>query len=219
MCYIDDLVQDCSNSIANALELLQSCTKLSITFSSTNGTDCVANMEALICDIRGWYTKNMLKLNDDKTEVLIIGSKYCQIPQIPDLHIGSSVITPASHVTNLEVIMDSNFTMQLHINDILKAIFFKMREMSYYRRFLTPSCAKTLIHADITSKLYYCNGLLYGLPSQQLNRLQSILNTAARLVTMTRNFDHITPNLRDLHRFIGCVSLSTVLRVILNAFL
>ena len=25
--YIDDLVQDCSNSSANALELLQSCTK------------------------------------------------------------------------------------------------------------------------------------------------------------------------------------------------
>ena len=30
MAYIDGLVQDCSNSIANALELLQSCTKLSI---------------------------------------------------------------------------------------------------------------------------------------------------------------------------------------------
>ena len=28
--YIDGLVQDCSNSIANALELLQSCTKPSI---------------------------------------------------------------------------------------------------------------------------------------------------------------------------------------------
>ena len=48
--------------------------QLYTTFSSTNGTDCVANMEALICDIRGWYAKNMLKLNDDKTEMLIIGS-------------------------------------------------------------------------------------------------------------------------------------------------
>ena len=37
VCYwyhIDGLVQDCSNSIANALELLQSCTKPSILFSS-----------------------------------------------------------------------------------------------------------------------------------------------------------------------------------------
>ena len=55
--------------------------QLYTTFSCTNDADCVANMEALICDIRGWYAKNMLKLNDDKTEMLIIGSKYRQIPK------------------------------------------------------------------------------------------------------------------------------------------
>ena len=132
--------------------------------------------------------------------MLIIGSNYRQIPQIPDLHVGSSVITPASHVKNLRVIMDSNFTMEPHINNTMRAaFFFKIREISYNRRFLAPSCAKTLIHDYIASKLDYCNGLLYGLPSQQLNRLQSISNTAARLVTMTRKFDHITPILRDLH--------------------
>ena len=76
-------------------------------------------MEAPICDIRGRYVKNMLKLNDDKTEMLIIRSKYRQIPQIHDLHVGSSVITPASHVKNLGVIMDSNFTMEPHINNII----------------------------------------------------------------------------------------------------
>ena len=130
--------------------------------------------------------------------MLIIGSKYRQIPQIPDLHVCSSVITPASRVKNLGVIMDDNSTMETHINNIMRAAFFKIHEISYYWRFLTPICAKTLIHADITSKLDYCNGLLYGLPSQQLNRLQSILNTAARLVTMTRKYDHITPILRDL---------------------
>ena len=173
--------------------------QLYTTFSSTNGTDCVANMEAIICDIRDWYAKNMLNLNDDKTEMLIIGSKYRQIPQIPDLHVSSSVITPASHVKHLGAIMVSNFTMEPHINNTMRATFFKIREISYNRRFLTPSCAKTLIHAYITSKFDYCNGLLYALPSQQLNRLQSILNTDARLVTMTRKFDHITPILRDLH--------------------
>ena len=129
--------------------------------------------------------KNMPKLNDDKTEMLIIGSKHRPIPKIP-----------ASHVKNLGVIMDFNFTMEPHINNIMRAVFFKIREISYCRRFLTPSCAKTLIYAYITSKLDYCNDLLYWLPSQQLNRLQSILsisNIAARLVTMTRIFHHITP--------------------------
>ena len=35
MDYIDGLVQDCSNSIANALELLQSCTKPSISMTQS----------------------------------------------------------------------------------------------------------------------------------------------------------------------------------------
>ena len=120
--------------------------------SSTNGTDCVANMEALICDIRCWYVKNMLKLNYDKTEMLFIGSKYHQIPQISDLHIGSGV-SSASHVKNLGVIVGSNFTMEPHIKNIMRAAFFKIREISYYRRFSTPSCAKTLMHVYISSTI------------------------------------------------------------------
>ena len=55
--------------------------QLYTTFSCTNCADCVANMEALICDIRGWYAKNMLKLNDDKTEMLIIGSNIVKSPK------------------------------------------------------------------------------------------------------------------------------------------
>ena len=170
-------------------------------FSSvdSNGTDCVTNMVALICDIRGWYADNKLKLNDDKTEMIIIWSNYRPIPKLPGLHVGSSIITPAPHVKNLGVIIDSKFTMEQHINSVMRAAFFKIREISYYRRLLTPPCAKTLIHAYITSRLDYCNGLLYGFPAQQLNRVQSILNTAARLVTMTRKFVHITPILRELH--------------------
>ena len=93
--------------------------QLYTTFSSTNGTDCASNMDSLICNIRGWYAGNIFKLNADKTEMLVIGSKYRQIPQMSDLHVGSSVTTFAPHVNNLGVIMDSNFTMEPHINNMM----------------------------------------------------------------------------------------------------
>ena len=64
---------------------------------------------------------------------------------------------------------------------------------------MTPSAAKTLIHAYITSRLDYCNGLLYRLPTNLVAKLQSILNTAARLVTITRKYEHITPVMINLH--------------------
>ena len=58
---------------------------------------------------------------------------------------------------------------------------------------------KQVIHAFITSKLDYCNSLFYGLPSSLLGRLQGIQNVAARILTGSKKFDHITPVLRSLH--------------------
>ena len=45
----------------------------------------------------------------------MIGLKYHTIPELPDLNLGSMVITPGDHVSNLGVIMDTKFTMQPHI--------------------------------------------------------------------------------------------------------
>ena len=56
-----------------------------------------------------------------------------------------------------------------------------------------------MVHAFITSQLDYCNSLLYGVSKTQLDRLQSLQNAAARLVSRTRKFDHIPPVLIDLH--------------------
>ena len=56
-----------------------------------------------------------------------------------------------------------------------------------------------LVHAFISSKLDYCNALLYGLPDSDINRLQSIQNAAARLVSGTKKYEHIVPVLISLH--------------------
>ena len=131
--------------------------------------------------------------------MLVIGSKYRTIAKLPDLNVGSTVNTPGEHVRNFGVIMDTKFTMEPHITKIMQIAFLKIRQISYYRKFLTPSAAKTLIHAYITSRLDYCNGLLYGLPTNLVAKLQSILKTAARLVTKTRKYEHITPVMINLH--------------------
>ena len=39
-----------------------------------------------------------------------------------------------------------------------------------------------LIHALITSRLDFCNNILYNLPNKQIERLQRIQNQAARML-------------------------------------
>ena len=53
----------------------------------------------------------------------------------------------------------------------------------------------------ILSKVDYCNVVLAGLPKRDLDRLQSVINAAARLTTGARRYDHITLLLKDLHWF------------------
>jgi len=62
-----------------------------------------------------------------------------------------------------------------------------------------PVATKTLVHAFISSRIDYCNQLLVGLSARLLDKLQSLQNTAARLVTGTKKFDHIMPVLLELH--------------------
>ena len=51
----------------------------------------------------------------------------------------------------------------------------------------------------MTTNLDYCNAILYGLPKVLLSRLQIVQNRAARIVTFTKKYEHITPSLMALH--------------------
>ena len=168
-------------------------------FDIHNYATTVSNMEHLVADIRTWYSANMLKCNDPKTDMMVLSSKHSPITDFIPVKVGDHHILPALKLRNLGVVMDQHLTMSPHIQVTVRNAFLKIREISYYRKFLTASATKTLIHAYVTSRLDYCNGLLYGLPKDSVNRLQSALNTAARLVTLGRKYDSITPVLKELH--------------------
>ena len=86
-------------------------------------------------------------------------------------------------------------TYQLYVDHV----FFQLRQLWAVRRSLTIEAAHTLVHAFVNSRLDYCNSLLFNIGKGLLERLQGIQNAAARLVTGSRKYDHITPVLRSLH--------------------
>ena len=71
--------------------------------------------------------------------------------------------------------------MSSHVGKVCSKPFRGLYNIRQIRKFLSEDSTKTLIHAFVTSHLNYCNSLLYGTPKYQLDRLQRVLNAAARL--------------------------------------
>ena len=149
-------------------------------------------------DIRTWMIRSK-KVNDDKTEFLVITSSYMKALAGMELSIGQSSIKPSTSCRNLGAMFDNNQKMDIHISSVCRAAYFHVRNIGAIQSHLIDSVTASLVHSLITSRLDYCNLLLYGLPDNKLSRLQRIQNIAARIVTRSPKQDHITPVLEQLH--------------------
>ena len=144
--------------------------------------------------------KNKLKLNDDKTEFMLISSPHNKKKfDSLSIHIGSEIVATTNSARNLGVVMDSLLNMEDHVTAVCQSCYFHLRNVGSIRRFLDPVTAAQIMHAFITSRLDYCNALLKGLPNYLLYRLQKVQNTAVRIITLCDKQDHITPHLKRLH--------------------
>ena len=143
-----------------------------------------------------------MKLNDNKSEFILIGSPH-NVTQcktiISSIKLGTSDIKFSNNVKNLGVIFDENLSFTQHIKQCRKSSFFILKNLGKVRNHFDQKSFETLIHAFISSKLDYCNSLFINLPNCAINDLQAIQNYAARLVCKQGRFCHITPLLEYLH--------------------
>ena len=161
---------------------------------SSSQDSAVANMGACIQDIRVWMHANKLKLNDSKSEFMILGSR-AQVDKVSldSVLVGNNVVLATDKVRNLGVILDPQLKMHHHVNSVCKSAYFHLRNIRHIRHCLTPEATNTLVHSLVASRLDYGNALLYGISKSLVKKLQMVQNSAARLVCGVKKFDHITP--------------------------
>ena len=175
-------------------------TQLYITFDLSDPTIALDKINLCISDLRTWMIKHKLKINDSKTEFMVLTSSFLK-QQFNDLQIkvGNIQIKPSTTARNLGVTFDSNLNLESHINSVCRSAYFHLRNIRSVKKMLTYDAFSQLIHALVTVRIDYCNSLLYGLPEQSLNRLQRIVNTAARILCRIPKFGHISETLMGLH--------------------
>ena len=168
-----------------------------------SGNACNSAVKALedcIEDIRKWMFTFKLKINDSKTEFMIIGTRQqLSKVQIDSIRVGDDDIVPVTSVRNLGVIFDKNSSMNDHVSKLCKIGYYQLYSIRQIRSYLTEENTRLLVQAFIFSHLDYCNSLLFGITKYQLDKLQRLQNSAARLIMDTPRFTSISPVLHELH--------------------
>ena len=155
------------------------------------------SLSKCIHQINEWMSQNFLQLNPDKTEVIVFGPKN-ERSKIR-AHLNSLSLTSTDKARNLGVTIDSDLNFNNHLKLITKSAYYHLKNIARINGFLSKGDLEKLVHAFISSRLDYCNGVFTGLSKKSIRQLQLIQNAAARVLTNTRKMDHITPVLRSLH--------------------
>ena len=118
--------------------------------------DAIRNLEKCIEDVRTWMLTHRLKINDSKTEFILLGTKQqLEKINISEISVGRASVKAVSKVKNLGVIFDSNMTMQQNVNQICKKGYYELTKIRQIRKYLDERAAESVIHAFVTSHMDY----------------------------------------------------------------
>jgi len=174
--------------------------QLYLVFELPQLLSATGQMEGTISSVYAWMNSNMLKLNTNKTELLVIATKQ-DLDALTNvkLQVGNDDIIPSSKARNIGMVMDSTLSMIPHIANTASAANFHLRNIGRIRKYLTTEATEQLVHALVTARLDYGNALLANTPKCHLNKLQLVLNTAARIIVRAPRSSHVSHIQKSLH--------------------
>ena len=144
---------------------------------------CLNTITDTLENIHLWMNRMRLKMNDSKTEYLMVGSRFqLQKSTTNTLQINGESIAKSDCIRLLGVLVDRNLSMESHVKKQISKAMHGFLKIKSIRHCLDQSACEILVYGLIISHLDYCNGLLYGVSDYLLHKMQVIQNMAARLV-------------------------------------
>ena len=164
-------------------------------------SELLHTMQSCVGDVNAWATANMPKLNDNKTELMLVTSKRTMhLHNLPtSTTIGNAQVPFKQSVKNLGFTLDCHLTMNAHVSNIARTCYFELRRLASICRFLTSTATATFVSAFVLSRIAYCNSPLFGSTHDVTSHLQRIQNYTARVILRLPMSSSITIHLKSLH--------------------
>ena len=174
-------------------------TQLYLPFTPGTELEAARRVSACCNTIKEWMTANMLKLNEEKTEMMVLQPRHTTTPTACSITISNANVTPKPTARNLGFTLDDKLNCEVHINKTCHSAFYHLRNIKRIRHYLTREVTEQLVHAFITSRIDFCNALLAGAQQQHVKKLQRVQNAAARVILEIPVRESVTMALQDLH--------------------
>ena len=184
------------------IHLFADDTQLYMYFKTETAEPKITILEKCLLEIKEWMMLNFLKLNEDKTQLLIISGKKNVDSENFAIDFCGNRIEPLDEAVNLGVYFDTSMSMEKYVKHICSRGYSTLRNLWNIAGKLSKDLRIQLVHSFILSRLDYCNISLYGINKKQMKKLQKLLNSAIRFVfnlTGKKYRDHITPYMKKLH--------------------
>ncbi len=108
----------------------------------------------------------LFPLNKEKTEVTAFGNKD-EVLKV-NVYLDSRSQTTKNQVQNCGVILETDLSFSSHVKAVTKSAYYHLKNIAKIRSFICSQDLEKLVHAFITSRMDYCNGLLTGLPKKTI---------------------------------------------------
>ncbi|KAF7248106.1 Zinc finger and SCAN domain-containing protein 29 [Varanus komodoensis] len=120
-------------------------TQLYLSFS-TNPGEAVAVLNRCLADVMGWMRANKLKLNPDKTEVLLVGGLGFGVGHL-DLVLNGVALPLKDRVRSLGVLFDPELSLEAQVTAVARSAFLQLQLIHQLCPYLENDCLATVTYA------------------------------------------------------------------------
>jgi hypothetical protein len=159
-------------------------TQLYCGFKTSDYPNGVAALEECSASIEGWFLRNGMLLNADKSDAIVLSTtqQAGKLPANSTIQIAGCDIKLSDAVRNLGIVIDNRLSFDEHVSNVCRSCYYHMKALRHIKHSLTIETSTTIARSIVISRLDYCNSILYGTTKQNLRKLQNIQNSLVRIV-------------------------------------
>ena len=149
---------------------------------SPDNNNIKQNIENDIGKIKTWMEENQLKMNDAKTEFIVLGiTDNLRKNTLDNIEIGNTIIHQTSKTKFLIVHLDEKLSLKDHAQNRLKKVNYNLRLIHNIWKYININTTKMLLSTLVLSQLDYVNSILSKAPTATIKPYQTIQNFASRV--------------------------------------